>query len=316
MNKDNKLFSSPLQGFTDCIFRNAFQKYFGGIDSFYAPYIRLKGKLEINDSQQREINPENNRNINLIPQIMTKRIEEFLFVAKQVKELGYDELNWNLGCPFPMVAKRGLGSGQIKDIEGIERILDEVKSNCDIRISIKTRLGYENSDEIFQLLNLLEKYVIENITIHPRIGTQLYKGDVDLDTFQRCLENTNHKIIYNGGITSTEKLHGLQNRFPAIDQWMIGRGIIANPFLPQMIKSGKSEFPKNKIEIFKKFHDELVGKYTQQLSGDKHLIMKMYQFWEYFIAIFPKSQKGLKKIKKAKNIDQYFKAVDEILESE
>jgi len=311
-----KLLSSPLQGFTDHIFRNSFNMYFGGIDKFYAPYIRLKGKLEIKASQQREINPDNNRNINLIPQMMTKRVEEFLFVAKEVTALGYEELNWNLGCPFPMVAKRGLGSGQITDIEGIDRILNDVFVNSDIKISIKTRLGYEDHDEIFPLLLILEKYPINNITIHPRIGKQLYKGKIDLDTFQKCLDRTNHKIIYNGDITSVEKFRELQNRYSSIDSWMVGRGIIANPFLPQMIKNEKFDFPSNKNEIFQEFHNELLENYSQLLSGDKHIIMKMVQFWEYFITIFPDSHKRLKKIKKSKNIREYEAAVKVIFDSE
>jgi len=228
------LISSPLQGFTDYIFRSAFNKYFNGIDTYYTPYIRLKGKLEIKPRTHTDINKESNRNINLIPQIMTKRVDEFLFVADYLKNNGFDELNWNLGCPFPMVANRGLGSGQIIDIDGIEKILEEVFLKTRMTISIKIRLGYESSDEIFQLLPILDKFPLKNITIHPRIGKQLYKGDVDLESFSNCLECTKHEIIYNGDIRSLEKFQQLQKRFPDIHQWMIGRGMIANPFLPQM----------------------------------------------------------------------------------
>ena len=308
-----KLLSSPLQGFTDYIFRNAFDKYFGGIGKFYAPYIRLRGKLEIKSSQIKDIDQENNKDIYLIPQIMTKSVDEFLFIANFVKNHGYDELNWNLGCPYPMVARRGLGSGQIKDIDGVERILDEVFTKADIKISIKTRLGYESPGEIFQLLPVFDKYPIENIIIHPRIGKQLYKGELDLDYFQKCLESTNHKIIYNGDITSLDKFQNLQNRFNSVNQWMIGRGMIANPFLPCMIKNANPDFLTDKNEIFRKFHEELFEKYSQQLSGDKHIIMKMFQFWKYFISIFPNNQKDIKMIKKAKNTESYQIAVKQIL---
>ncbi|MFT5752313.1 MAG: tRNA-dihydrouridine synthase B, partial [Dokdonia sp.] len=97
------LLSSPLQGFTDFRFRNAFHKYFGGIDTFYAPYIRLDGKLKIKGSYQRDLDPENNIDMPVIPQVMTNDADEFLFVVKYIQELGYTELNWNLGCPYPMV---------------------------------------------------------------------------------------------------------------------------------------------------------------------------------------------------------------------
>lgn len=310
------LISSPLQGFTDFRFRNAFHKYFSGIDVFYAPYIRLNGKNEIKSSYERDILPKNNIGTEIIPQVMTNNADEFLFVAKYIQQLGYKELNWNLGCPYPMVTKRALGSGFIKEYEKINEILNKVNSESDIIVSIKTRLGYENNEEIFRLLPVLDKYPIKNITIHPRIGKQLYKGNVDLNLFQKCLESTKHKICYNGDITSVSEFIELQERFPNIDHWLIGRGLIADPFLPSMIKNNTTEYHKNRFEIFGKFHDTLMYEYSEALSGSSHLLMKMTGFWEYFSLSFSNPHKTFKKIKKAKNIHAYEMAVKEILKSE
>lgn len=307
------LLSSPLQGFTDFRFRNAFNKYFGGIDTFYSPYIRLNKKLEIKKVYERDILPENNPGINVIPQVMTNNADEFLFVAKYVQKLGYKELNWNLGCPYPMVAKRNMGSGLIKYPEIINNILCKVQSESYIIISIKTRLGYESKEEIFKLLPVLEKYPIKNIIIHPRIGKQLYKGAVDTDSFRSCIDSTSHKIYYNGDISSVEDFCKITDSFPMIDHWLIGRGIIADPFLPGMIRSNTLEYPENRIELFSKFHDTLFHEYSKTLSGPGHIILKMFQFWEYFIKSFPNSPKGLKKIKKAKTISEYQEAVMNIL---
>jgi len=186
------LLSSPLQGFTDFRFRNAFNKYFGGIDTYYSPYIRLNGKLTIKASYERDILPDNNIDLEVIPQIMTNDADEFLFVANYVKQFGYKELNWNLGCPYPMVTKRGMGAGLINDPEKINRILNEVHSKSDIIVSMKMRLGYDNNEEILQVLPILENYPIKNIAIHARIGKQLYKGGVNLDAFERCVDSTTH----------------------------------------------------------------------------------------------------------------------------
>jgi tRNA-dihydrouridine synthase len=305
------LISSPLQGFTDFRFRNTFHQFFGGIDSFYAPYIRLQGKLEIKSSYERDLLPQHNTAPNIVPQIMTNDADEFLFVAQYVQQLGYKELNWNLGCPYPMVTKRGMGSGLIKHAEKINSILNKVYAASDIEVSIKMRLGYENSDEIFQVLPILENYPIKNITIHPRIGKQLYKGDVDLDAFQRCMDNTSHQVHYNGDITSVAKFNELQERFPTIEHWMIGRGLISDPFLPSMIKSNSMTYPANRMEVFSKFHDTLFEEYSQALSGQTHVLLKMLGFWEYFAESFENSHKALKKIKKAKNIRAYEEAVRE-----
>lgn len=313
---NHTLLSSPLQGFTDFKFRNAFQKYFGGIDTYYAPYIKLNGKLEIKKAYERDLLPENNSTIEVIPQIMTNDADEFLFVANFVQQLGYNELNWNLGCPYPMVTKRGMGSGLICDFVKIDRILEKVYEKSDITVSMKMRMGYENSGEILNTFPILEKYPLKNIAIHARIGKQLYKGGVDLEAFERCIENTHHKLYYNGDITSVEKFSEMQQRFPSIDHWMIGRGLIADPFLPSMIKNNSKIYPSNKIDIFSNFHQAIFQAYETSLSGDTHILLKMTGYWEYFASQFSNPQKTFKKIKKAQHLKAYHQAVHEIFAQE
>jgi len=310
------LLSSPLQGFTDFRFRNAFNDYFGGIDTFYSPYIRLNGKLKIKGSYERDLLIENNTVPEVIPQIMTNDADEFLFVTKYVQELGYTELNWNLGCPYPMVTKRGMGSGLICNPEKINQILDRVHSETDITVSMKMRMGYENPEEILDVFPILEKYPIKNIAIHARIGKQLYKGGVDLDSFQRCLDTSKQKLYYNGDITSFNKFLELQDRFPTIDHWMIGRGLLADPFLPSMIKNNTTEYPKNRWDVFSEFHDRIYNEYNAALSGTTPIKMKMLGFWEFFSQSFDNPQKTYKKIKKASNPKNYQVAVKDILKAE
>lgn len=313
---DITLLSSPLQGFTDFRFRNAFHKYFGGIDTFYSPYIKLNGKLVVKGSYERDILPENNSTLQVIPQIITNDAEEFLFVAKYVKQLGYNELNWNLGCPYPMVAKSGMGSGLICNTGRIDEILERAHNETDIIVSMKMRMGYDNPSEILDVFPILEKYSIKNIAIHARIGKQLYKGGVDLDSFQKCLDVSKHKLYYNGDITSVEKFRMLKERFPSIDHFMIGRGLIADPFLPSMIKNNTTEYPKNRFEIFEEFHDTIYRDYDAYLQGPTPIKMKMLGFWEYFSESFSNPQKTYKKIKKAGNSKHYEEAVREIFKSE
>jgi tRNA-dihydrouridine synthase B len=310
------LLSSPLQGFTDFRFRNAFHHYFGGIDTFYAPYIRLDGKMVVKNSYQRDLLPEHNNTLEVIPQVITNDAEEFLFVAKYVQELGYKELNWNLGCPYPMVTKRGMGSGLISDPAKIDNILKRAHSETDILVSMKMRMGYENSDEILETLPVLDKYPLKNIAIHARIGKQLYKGGVDLDAFQRCVDNTKHKLYYNGDITNVAAFKDMQERFPMLDHFMIGRGLIADPFLPSMIKNDTSIYPKDRWKIFSEFHDTIYEQYDAALSGPTPIKMKMQGFWGYFSQSFSNPQKTFKKIKKANNRNAYKQAVAEILKSE
>lgn len=306
------LLSSPLQGFTDFRFRNAFHQYFGGIDTFYAPYIRMNGKVVIKNSYKRDLALENNDTLEVIPQIMTNSDEEFLHVVKYIQELGYKELNWNLGCPYPMVTKQGMGSGLICNPEKIDHILDRVHSETDITVSMKMRMGYEHAEEIQDVFPILDKYPLKNIAIHARIGKQLYKGGVDLDSFQKCVDNTKHKLYYNGDMTSVTAFRKMQERFPSIDHWMLGRGLIADPFLPQMIKDDTTAYPENSMQIFREFHNTIFQQYDEFLQGPTPIRMKMLGFWEYFAQSFDNPQKVYKLIKKAGNIKNYQAAVAEI----
>ena len=310
------LLASPLQGFTDFRFRNAFQKYFGGIDTYYAPYIRLDKKLIIKNSYKLDLNPENNTSINLIPQVMTNDADQFLFVVKYIQELGYKELNWNLGCPYPMVTKRGMGSGLICEPTKIDYILNRVHNETDVIISMKMRMGYENPEEILDTFPILDKYPLKNIAIHARIGKQLYKGGVNLEAFERCTKSTKHKLYYNGDITTVNKFKEMQQRFPTINHFRIGRGLISDPFLPSMIKNNTTQYPKNRWSIFNEFHDSIYQQYDAALSGPTPIKMKMLGFWEYFSTSFSNPQKTYKKIKKAGSPRNYQAAVKEIFSNE
>lgn len=312
MDSKLTLLSSPLQGFTDFRFRNAFHHYFGGIDTFYSPYIRLNGKMVIKGAYERDLLLENNDTLNVIPQVMTNDADEFLFVVKFIQQFGYKELNWNLGCPYPMVTKQGMGSGLVKNTEQIRHILDRVHNETDMVVSMKMRLGYDTPTEILDTLPMLDTFPLKNIAIHARIGKQLYKGGVDWDGFQKALDNTKHTLYYNGDITSVEAFRAVKERFPTINHFMIGRGLISDPFLPQMIQNNTTEYPENKWQVFNEFHDRIYQEYDEYLSGPTPIKMKMRGFWEFFAASFDNPQKTFKKIKKANNTVQYQQATREI----
>ncbi|MBF4984904.1 tRNA-dihydrouridine synthase family protein [Nonlabens mediterrranea] len=309
------LLSSPLQGFTEFRFRNAQYKYFGGIDTYYAPYIRFNNKPDISAKYQRDLQLENNHVPDLIPQVMTNSADEFITAVKYIRSLGYKELNWNLGCPYPMVTKKGMGSGLICEPSKINAILDRVHNETDVIVSMKMRMGYLEPTEILETFPILEKYPIKSIAIHARIGKQLYKGGVDLQSFQRCLDTSKTKLYYNGDITTVAGFRKMQEQFPTIDHWMLGRGLIADPFLPSMIKADTEIYPENRWEIFREFHDTIYQEYDAFLQGPTPIKMKMQGFWEYWSQTFPNPQKAFKAIKKANNPRAYNQAVNDNLKT-
>lgn len=310
------LLSSPLQGFTDFRFRNAFHHYFGGIDTFYAPYIRLQGKMVIKNSYQLDLAPENNSTLTIIPQVITNDPDEFVFVAKYVQSLGYKELNWNLGCPYPMVTKSGMGSGLICQPARIQEVLTKAHNETDIVVSMKMRMGYENAAEILDTFSVLDQFPLKSIAIHARIGKQLYKGPVDLEAFEKCVTGTRHKLYYNGDITSVAAFKKIEERFPTIDHYLIGRGLIADPFLPNMIKNNTTTYPKDRWDIFMAFHNTIYQNYDAYLSGPTPIRMKMLGFWKYFAETTSQPQKTFKAIKKATTPNKYREAVSQIIRTE
>lgn len=305
----DKISIAPLQSFTDFRFRNAFFKFFGGIDKCYAPYIRLTNQREIKNNQKKDILIENNPFMPVMPQLMVNNIDDFMLVANYVQSIGYDEINWNMGCPYPMVAKRNLGAGMLNDPEGVDRLLNQVFSNSTIKIGLKMRMGYESTEDIIKLLPIINQYPITELIIHARFAKQLYKPSVDLDRFEECLSISNIPLTYNGDINSVEDFRSLKQRFPSVTNWMIGRGLVTDPFLAQMIKEDNLDYPKNRWEIFEEFHDTLYNDFASVLQGDRQVILKMLSFWEYFSTQFSNPNKVYKRIKKAKNIAAFEEAL-------
>ncbi len=306
------IYLSPLQGVTDSKFRNSYIKHFSGVDKFFSPYIRLSNKKDIKKSQIRDILPENNKNIPLIPQIMVNRSEDFIYLANIISDYGYDEINWNLGCPYPMVTNRKLGSGLLEFPDLIDDILEDSLKNISIKVSVKMRLGLTQIDDIDKILPLLNKHDLTEIIIHPRTAKQLYKGNVYLNKFKEVIQLSNHKIIYNGDIINFDFYKNNIAPIKEIDDIMIGRALISNPFLASEIKQSANLSMEQKKQVFKNFHDSLLFEIENSLSGDSHVLSKMTNYWEYFSLFFNNSRKVFKLIKKTKSLSKYHQNVNQV----
>lgn len=307
-----QLVLAPIRGITDCHFRSLFHTYFPGFDSALAPFINPQRYSSFNPKQLKDVLPEANKRLPITPQLLYTNVEDFLFLAHRLQELGYKEVNWNLGCPAPMVTIKRRGSGLLPFPEQIVSFLDQVVPKLSMKLSIKTRLGFEKKDELFSLLPRLDAYPLTEIIIHGRLGKQLYKGESDTETFGQCLTRSKHPIVYNGDINSVEKFRALQKQFPEITKWMIGRGALSNPFLAGEIKGMQC---CNKNEKLEAFHRELYDCYKELLSGPSHLLGRLKQLWAYLGVFFPPQQKCWKKIKKCRTEEQYQKVVGDLFKS-
>ncbi len=298
---------APLQGYTEAPFRNAHARHFGGVDTYYTPFVRLE-KGSFRNKDVRDIDPANNDVPHLVPQLIAAdatRAEAILslFIGK-----GYREADINLGCPFPLLAKRHNGSGILPYPEEAAALLDIVRKHPDIRFSVKMRLGWEQVDECLALLPLLNDLPLKQITLHPRLGQQQYKGETDPEAFAAFYDNCCHPLVYNGDIRTGEDIHRICTRFPRLAGIMIGRGLLANPALALEYKEGRTFPPREMAERLQAFHTELLRHYTAQLEGGEGQILhKMKTFWEYLL---PEGDHKLKKaIHKSMQLVRYQQAV-------
>jgi tRNA-dihydrouridine synthase len=304
-----------MRGVTDYIFRDAYFQYFDGIDEVVTPFITSVRGRKVKRSHIKDILPENNPAKRPIPQILSKSAGEFIVMAEAFAELGYRRVNWNLGCPYPMVAKKRRGSGLLPFPQRIDAFLGEVLPRISQKLSVKVRLGRHGADEIFPLLKIFEGHDLEEIIIHPRTGVQMYTGKVDLDRFEACLKRTSHRVVYNGDINDLKTFQSLHKRWPHVHGWMLGRGVMAYPFLPAIIKAEK-DMIEEKVLRFKQFHDTLFSRYEELLFGPSHLVQRMKGLWKYFHKPFIDGRKVLKKIHKSKDPKRFREITDHFFEEE
>jgi tRNA-dihydrouridine synthase len=306
------IYLAPIRGLTDALFREVLFKHFAGFDAAVAPFINPQGASKYEDKMIRDVLPENNKNVELIPQLLNTNPEHFLILAKRLTDIGYTHINWNLGCPAPMIAKKKRGSGLLPYPDEIINLLEYVTPKLKIELSIKTRLGYYEQSEIKELLPRLNEFPLKEIIIHTRLGKQLYKGVTSPEGFQKCLSLSDHTLTYNGDVNDLAIYTSLKQKIPEQSRWMLGRGALGNPLIAEEIKGLCTDSEVEKRLRLKNFHDELLSRYTIRLSGPSHILGRLKQLWAQMIYSFPGKEKLLKKTLKSKNIEDYQKIVDQI----
>lgn len=300
-----KYYLAPMEGITTYNFRRAYHKYYGGIERYFTPFISNK---KLSSRERNDILPEHNAGMNTIPQILTNRADEFLKLAEVLAGYGYQIVNLNLGCPSGTVAARKRGAGFLSVPEDLERFLDEIFKKCPVRISIKTRIGVDNTEEWERLLQLYGKYPLEELIIHPRLQKEGYGGRVHTEAFKTAAQQLKFPLCYNGDLVCMDAssaeygtLGWLTSMEPGITTVMLGRGILQSP---GMLTGDTS------LATLRAFHDEILEGYIKIMSGDTNTLYKMKDLWTFMSRGFEGCEKHLKKIRKAGSVSQYCFAVD------
>lgn len=307
------IYLAPLQGFTDYIYRKNYANHFSGVDTFFIPYISIKND-KILKKYIREILPENNPQLKTVPQVLAQNCSELLFLADELQNHSYNEINLNMGCPYPMVTNRGMGSDLLQKPDAVAKMLDDFFHQSDLKLSVKIRAGFNSPAEIEQLLPVLNEFPLTEIIFHPRIASQLYKGKISEPAFKYAAENCKHRLVYNGDIFSFEDFNKKEKSFPKITDWMLGRGILMNPFLPAEI-NGEQFSTEEKRPKLARFQREVYESYLESMDNPGNALNKMKQFWIYFSHNFKEQHKVLKQIKRIKSAADYTAKSEKIIKS-
>ena len=293
---------APLDGITKTVFRQVWNEHFGGADRYFIPFFSPTSEHVMMNRDLKELDRSRNPGLDLVPQVMTKRAEDFLWAIDVVKDLGYTEANLNLGCPSGTVAGKGKGSGFLAKPDELERFFDEVFSKASLPVSVKTRLGIHEAEEFARLMEIYNRYPIHCLTIHPRVQKQFYRGEVHLDTFAQALAMSKNPVCYNGDLKTAEDIWAFEEKFPTVDSVMIGRGAIADPALLRKLRGGKAATR----EELPNFTQTLYRADTEFYEGqDAQAAQRMKEVWFYLIHLFVGGERIDRKLRRNRNPREY-----------
>ena len=299
--KNMKFYLAPLEGITTYVYRNAYHKYFRQMDKYFTPFIVPHIDKKFNTRELKELSKEHNDGLYVVPQLLTNNAEDFQKTARDIIDLGYDELNLNLGCPSGTVVAKKKGSGFLAYPDELDRFLDEIFSKAECKISVKTRIGKADPEEFHRLLEIYKKYPLEELIIHPRVQTDFYKNTPNWEMYRLAYEQEKENLCYNGDIFTKQDYERFMSEFPETECIMLGRGIIRNPALVELLEGNA----KPKKEALMGFHDMIYEEYQRISSGEKNVLFKMKEFWSYMESSFEGTEKIWKKIKKTERLRDY-----------
>ncbi len=284
---------APMEGLTDAVYRRIHARHFSGVQKYYIPFVSPTQHHVFTPKELRAIAPEHNAGIPVVPQLLAKGPEHFLWAAGELAAMGYDEVNLNIGCPSGTVTAKGKGAGMLRDLYALDRFLDEVCAHAPLAVSVKTRIGFDSPDAWPEILNILADYPLKEIIIHPRTRSEFYKvGTLHLDAFAQAAQRK-LPLVYNGDLFTAAECASLQAAYPEMPM-MLGRGLICNPALAQEVCGGEG---LNRVK-FRAFHDELYVAY----QADRPLAQahsRMRELMIYMSCCFADADKVAKQVRKS-----------------
>ncbi len=302
-----ELYFAPMEGLTDSIYRRLHHTYFPGVDRYYSPFFSPSSQRTLTPREKRELPPADTIGYTLVPQILTKVPEDFRFMAEKCRELGYRQVNLNLGCPSGTVTAKGKGAGMLRDPEGLDRFLEEIFQNAPVDISLKVRLGFQNPEEFPRLLEIFNRYPVCQLILHPRVRVDFYNGSPRSSWVGYTLEHSSLPLCYNGDLKGLQDVEALSRQHPQIQAAMIGRGLIADP---GMCTPGGTT-----VSALEGFFEALLEEYLVAFGGSRNAMFRLKENWFYLLPRFRNSEKLGKRLRKTTDLAEYRAITREIFQA-
>ena len=291
---------APMEGITGYVYRNTHKRHFNGVDRYFLPFLLPNQTRSFITREKRDIMPEHNAGMSVVPQVLTCKAEDFLWAVGELTARGYHEVNLNLGCPSGTVFTKGKGSGFLAHPAELQEFFEAVcpkLSEHSMKLSVKTRLGVEYPEEFERLLEIFNVYPLEELIIHTRVRQDFYKGNSRKEWIGYALAGSKNPVTYNGDIVHKNDIVHIKEENPSLESVMIGRGLLANPALGRQIKGGAALTSKE----FSEFHWDLYESYQREIPGGKNILFKMKELWFYQFCMFEDRtyfEKRMRKVQK------------------
>ena len=303
------VYYAPMQGITDAPYRRAHAAAFGGIRKYFTPFLSPTQHDNLTRKEIRDVLPENNPGMEkTVPQILAKDAEHFLFAVQVLADMGWTEVNLNAGCPAGTVTAKGKGSGLLANPSALEFLLDDIYTKSPIPISIKTRMGWNRTEEFEGLLDIYNRYPVSELIVHARTRDEFYGPAPHLHEFEQLSAKARMPVIYNGDLFSASLCRNFAGNHPQISGVMIGRGLASNPALGRALAGGSNLSP----EELRSFFNTLLSIYSEAFEPNAALGW-MREFGKFMCCLFAGSGKMLKAIQKAHSLNAFLDVVDRLL---
>ena len=292
------IYFAPLEGLTDSVYRRLHHQYFpGGVSCYFTPFFSPTIHRALTAREERELPLAQGLGFPVVPQLLTKNAEDFLWMTQVIRDRGYRKVNLNLGCPSGTVVSKGKGSGMLSDPAQLDRFLEQIFSQACLPISVKTRSGFRSCEEFASLLEIFNRYPLAELILHPRSRKDFYTGPIDMDSFRLALENSRAPVCYNGNLCSLEDLRAFREAFPQCGAVMLGRGLIGDP---GMLTPGGTD--RKKLE---EFCNALLEEYLICFGGSRNAMFRLKENWRYLLCRFENAEKLGKQLRKTTDLAEY-----------